>query len=279
MKNIFVVVLIVLAGCKATGVDGSHKDHMTVNQSDPTRLAVPSPAPAEIVPAPASVPAPTASDLERVRSETFASNTAQQNEITGLGIQLGKVGEHVEGVHAELSARLDNVVNATADIKLAVNQRVDAQATLTAQAVADVRAEFKADLKAQAQIQADAVAGIGNKVTTLQTTTSTASTLNSGRDSISFTPEMAKMFIDMSRDDSKTLVAVQHDSSSALTYIVGVLCGVMTLLAELRSRRSENQHRELLKTVAPDLVIPEGKRETARLAAVRIAPGAEPLKI
>jgi hypothetical protein len=272
VKNIFVIVLIVLAGCKATGVDGSHKDSMTVSQSDPTRLALPSPAPAEIVPAPAGVPAPTASDLERVRSETFASNTAQQNEITGLGVQLGKVGEHVEGVHAELSARLDNVVNATADIKVAVNQRIESQATLNASAVAELRAEFRAEISAQAQVQAEAVAGIGNKLNSIQTTSTTSSALNSGRDSISFTPEMAQMIIDMSRDDSKTLVQVQHEQSNALTYIVGALCGVMTLLAELRSRRSENQHRDLLKTVAPDLAITEGKRETWRF--VRVPPPA-----
>lgn len=259
MKSILaVVILIALAGCNATGVDGSHSDRMNVRQGDPTRLAVP-PAPAELVAPPGSVPAPTSADLERVRSETFASNTAQQNEITGLGVQVGKVAEKVEGVHAEVSARLDSVINTTADLKLSVNQRVEAQAELNAKVVADLRAEFKADIKAEAKVSADAIAGVGNKINSVQTTSTTSSALNSGRDSISFTPEMAQMIVDMSRDDAKTLQQAQHDSSNTLICIVGALCGVMTALSELRSRRSENQHKSLLAAVAPDLANPDSK--------------------
>lgn len=271
-------ILIALAGCKATGVDGSHSDRMNVRQGDPTHLAVPS-APAEMVapPAPSNVPGPTSADLEHVRSETFASNTAQQNEITGLGVQVGKVAEKVEGVHAEVSARLDNVINTTAELKVSVNQRFDAQAELNAKVVADLRAEFKADIKAEAQVQASAIAGVDNKINTVQTSTTTSSALNSGRDSISFTPEMARMIVDMSRDDAKTLQQVQHDSSNALIAIVGTLCGVMTALSELRSRRSENQHKKFLETaLAPES---ESNRETVRYSDAHIAPGAQKQRV
>lgn len=219
--KLILILLPLLTGCV-----GDHKD----TQSAPQNLNDPASAPRTISIPVSQVPAngDERGYFAEVKSELQQSNNATQNSITGLGVQVTKLGEKVD----VSAVKMENRVNTS------LSNEMKAQAELTAQLRADVRTEVKAsanlmaklesrvDAKLHAQVQAlaGAIAGIGNKIE------SVAQTYSSGRDTntTQFTDKMAD-----------TLISSQRQPM----YIVLGIAAILLIVQEAARRRSAQREK------------------------------------
>jgi len=222
MKRLPLIALILLAGCRAAGT-GDQSQRQAVQQG-PATVSVPTvPPTVGLNPVAGSAIAP--------RIEASASNNAAE-QSQQLGIQVAKLGERVEGIHAELSTRID--ANATLSATASAEIRSTIKANAEISATASAKLESKLDALASAQV------GIGNRIDATQ------QTVSAGHDAINkttqYTADMAQKEISNERAHSLTLVAV-----------VIALCAVLVIDKECSRRRAENRHRELYETfVKPD---------------------------
>lgn len=134
--------------------------------------------------------------LGDMRSELQASSNANQNTITGLGANISKVAEKVQGFGGDL-LRIENSVNAKLEANLTAQANL--KADLSADLSASLKAELQATISAQAQLTAklsdlsariDALAaaqvGLNNSIQQM------SQTVSAGRDSIVQTTQYSK---------------------------------------------------------------------------------------
>lgn len=134
----------------------------------------PHPGPSPVTPS--SIGGATKPDLDaavsKIHDDLTSSNNANQNNITGLGANINKLAEKVQGfggdlAHVEssittkfdatLEAKFSAVVKANAELKLEINQNANAYAQATAtlkQTIGDLSAKVDAQAKAQLAYEA-----------------------------------------------------------------------------------------------------------------------------
>lgn len=212
MKTTLLFLCVILSGCSGIQALGDNQSRQTAQQG-PATVAIP------VLPPTDSKAA--AGPVQRV--EASASNNATE-QTQQLGIQIAKLGERVEGIHAEL------------------NSTINANATLSASAVADIRASIRTEIDATAKVNAKAVAELDVKLEALAAAQvginnridQTTQTISAGRDAntktIQFTKDMSDTLIESERSHGRTLIAV-----------VLLLCGVLVVFLECSRRRAEKR--------------------------------------
>jgi len=224
------LLLVLFCGCRAGTQEKQTRHNDQILQAPP-------PTRAEAVPAVPAVPAVTPAKIEELRSEFQSSNNVTKNEIQGLGVQITRVAEKVQGFGGDL-LRLENSLNVavenTANIKAEVNQKVQTEADLRATAIANLEARITANL--EQRVQAQVQAGFANRSESNQTT------VKAGGDSsiTQFTSQMQAVF---ERSFSTTVYVVAF--MSVLNFLSCLcLCAMIVVLVEASRRRAEERHRE-----------------------------------
>lgn len=167
-------------------------------------------------------------------AENTSSANAVQNSISGIGANLGKLAEKVQGFGgdlAHLSATMENTLNvqtsARAELASSIEAKVSSAVQSSVAASASLNASAIADLMAKVDVMAQAQAGLSNRIESMQ------QTVSSGRDSIVSTVQFSQQMADT--------IAKSYDS---MLQIVGVMCGVICVMLEASRRRAESRFRE-----------------------------------
>jgi len=253
-------LLLVLPGCSLLEMRGGPEKQAETITQGAAPVAVPT-VPAQPVPSGVSkgeVQAELDGAVKKISAESQASNNATQNTITGLGLNVTKLAEKLQGfggdlahVEANVNTKFDALAKLQIDMKneltvsissvidTRLEAKLDAKLTantqVTAQALTQLRAEIKSEI--EAQIKAQVQAGIGNKMDSL------AQEVKAGRDS----------YID------NTKVANQW------VYIILALCGVIVgvvalfayLIVKLQVQRADRaeKHAEKAMDIHADVVV------------------------
>lgn len=264
MKAVAFALLLVLPGCSLFEMRGGPEKQAETITQGAAPVAVPTVPAQPVVPgvSKGEVQAELDSAVKKISTESQASNNATQNTITGLGLNVTKLAEKLQGfggdlahveanvntkfealaklqidMKNELTASISSVIDTRLDVKLDAKLTANAQlqAQVTAQALTQLRTDIKSEI--EAQIKAQVQAGIGNKMDSL------AQEVKAGRDS----------YID------NTKVANQW------VYIILALCGVIVgvvalfayLITRLQVQRADRaeKHAEKAMDIHADVVV------------------------
>ena len=222
MNKIFLlVILITCSGCIDLGRQQSRQAEV-IKQETPV--------------VPVVIPANTASRddvqtaIKEVRTDATSSNNAVQGSLTGIGANIGKLAEKIQGfggdlarIDTALTTRIDTSIRATADLRAEMTNTLDARINATAMMSNQAFAEMKTRVDAMVQGQV----GLNNRIESMQ------QTVSAGRDSMVSTVQFDQKMAD-------TLKA----SYDSMLRIVWIMCGMVVTLQELSRRRAEGRFRE-----------------------------------
>jgi len=257
MKLLAPFLLLCLAGCV-----GEQRNAMPVQQgpalgNTPPRVDLEPRSEGELL-----------ARVEQLRSETQASNNANQQSLSGLGVQVAKVAENVRVTGAEITSNLKADLHATATAS--ADLRASLAADLKAELRAEIRNEMRASLDAQAHLNAALTAklealtagqmGLRNE---LQQTSQTITASGSAQvQTFQFTRDMAD------------LMAKAFDSNvAALAAACGIVVSIVSILAGgtvaiVRSMARDNLAAiQKLGDVAIAVDTDPAKKETKRYEA------------
>lgn len=178
-------------------------------------------------------------DLEKtvreVHSELQTSNNATQNSISGLGVNVTKLAEKVQGFGGDL-ARIETSISTNAQLTASVKADLKNE---IGEIRNDMRLEIgkmQAQLNALAQAQAQAAVGVNNRMDSMQ------QTFSAGRDNntsiINFTKEMQELILRVVTDAYKTLYWTVIGMAALTLKIV-------IIMSELSRRRSEDRYNKV----------------------------------
>ena len=206
-----VLFMVFLAGCA-----GDHRNTQSVQHGST----------APILPMPPILPSPSVAP-----ADTIASENAVQNSLTGLGVQVAKVAEKIQGFGGDL-AHLQATANA--EIRADLAAQIRAEMSVHLQAQAEANAQILSAINAQVQAQA----GLRNSID------QTAQTVNAARDAnvqtIQFTKEM------------QSVLEQSYKSAGYLVYVFcGALVSVVYILQERSRARADRRHKELFDVLVP----------------------------
>lgn len=193
----------------------------------------------------------TENAIRELRTETTSSNNATQNSITGLGVQVSKVAEKIQGVGGDLAHLEGDLVHLETNVKA----QVDAQANVDAQFRVSLSNEIQASLKVQAQANAEAIAnlhikldalvqvqtGLNNKIEQMTTSVS------SGRDSIVKITQFSDQMVQTLKDDNRTLIQIVLILSGLTHSVVIILAHQSRSRAESRATAEKQEKHKLLE--------------------------------
>lgn len=227
-----VVIVLLTAGCIG-------------DQKAPSQPSLPTTV--TVLPPVAATP-PDMSAVTDLRQEVQVSSNATHNAISGLGVQVSKVAERVQGFGGDLLK-----------VQTQVDAAVTAQAVVATELRADVRAEMQTVIASQVSANVALLRDLKTEITALAQTQvglknqieRTEQTVTAGRDNhvTQFTKEMLEAF----KSENQTQLAAVKDANSTLYWTVIGMCAVIVkltvILTELSRRRAEARYAELQKRV------------------------------
>ena len=243
-RNLFLVLLIILAGCEAGTKATQQSDRIDQRIEEPRRT-VPATR-AEVVDAPASEkPKPSAAVQA---SDSIASNSVTKNDVQGIvGAQFDRVAEKIDASLVKVQSAIDVSLQNKLDVALKAN------AELHAQLAASVK--LSADLSARVDALAQAQAGLGNKID------QQTNTISSGRDTTQFTKEMQQMVENISKSNDRVIYLIFGSASATVLSIVGLLVGLLREKNRLINEKEESRKRAESRYCEVREVVLKGRRE------------------
>lgn len=249
-RNLFLVLLILLAGCEAGTKSTEQSDRIDQRIEEPRRparsIGVASTR-AEIVandPPAAAAPSQTSS----MASDTISSNSVTKNDVQGIvGAQFDRVAEKIDASLVKVQSAIDVSLQNKLDVALKAN------AELHAQLAASVK--LSADLSARVDALAQAQAGLGNKID------QQTNTISSGRDTTQFTKEMQQMVENITRSSDRTIYLIFGSAAATVLSVFGLLIKLLREKDRLINEKEESRKRAENRFCEVKDVVLKGKRE------------------
>jgi len=202
------------------------------------------------------------------KSDLTASSNQIQNQITGLGANIGQLATKMsafEGDLLRIRTRLEANINNNLDLKAEMKNNVNLQAALQAkitnqmQAMAELKAELKAQVQATAELRAElqavgaAQAGIANKFESK--IDQLTQHVSSGRDSIVSTTQF--------NDDMMKTIIWGNALYAGIIVTIIIACMAVVLILSKRSReRAERRYlQQMQERMEKDKMIMELTRQ------------------
>ncbi len=210
---IAVLAIVFFPGCFSA-------DQHSTQSVSPGSVAVAVPLPRD------SSPREADPGVDKLRAEASASSNATQQSLTGLGLQVAKLGEHVEGLHSEISA-VANVAN-TIKSEVDINAKIDV--------IANTVLDFKASINNRMEALAAAQVGMNNSIQ------KTTETIKAGGNVTQFPSEVKDVMLAQTR----TIENSNNDTS----WDIKILGGVIIALHGGAAAHTALQHRKLRQQIS-----------------------------
>lgn len=188
----------------------------------------------------------TLAALEKIHSDSQASQNATQQSLTGLGLQFGKVAERFDAALAKIEANL----------QLTIHNSATANASVSATAMAELRGEIK-DIHAEitglkltiGKMEVSNAAMAAGQVALNARMDQTTNNLNAGRDNVQFTKEMAGVFETAFEKMTEALLAAVGIVVGVVTAATTIVVGTVALLTRSQTKSTHELVRETLGVV------------------------------
>lgn len=178
-------------------------------------------------------------DVERIQQDLAASNNQTQQTLAGVGLQMGKLAEKVQGFGGDLAhvdAKVTGVEKAVASLDVKIDQRFEASANVQAKALSDWQLQFENRLDARLNAQTAGVAALKSDLQQM------SQTVSSGRDSVVETVQFSREFRD-------TLLKAFDTVLDLVKAFTVMMVGLWLALQITDRMRNRNDHQELMKAL------------------------------
>lgn len=176
--------------------------------------------------------------LDNLKSEVQASSNATSNSLTGLGLQVAKVAEKVQGFGgdlAKITTCLQSTVEATSNLQATLASQVVVQSDMSAEIKAS--SQVVASLKAQLEAQVQAQVGLKNELQ------QTSQTIKAGHDATTLNVQFTKEMMDTLKASYQSQLEIvrseNHTRFWLAVVVLTAMCVVTALLLEASRRRAE----------------------------------------